>query len=223
MASSSQTHNASTKGPVICVFCGSSSGTSPAHMEAARSLAKVFHDNSISLIYGGGTTGIMGEIARTLVSLSGPSSVHGVIPTALKTFEQQSSPDSSAAHEASYGRLTEVNDMHTRKQLFAAEVMKGGKGSGFIALSGGFGTLEELMEITTWNQLGIHNKGIVAFNIDGYYDELINWIETAVGAGFITSPNGGILKEATTAEDCVQQLKEYQPSEGRMNLDWDQK
>ena len=171
--------------------------------------------------------GIMGEIARTLVSLSGPGAVHGVIPKALIQYEQQGREGATDAKskidEAIFGRTTEVADMHSRKHLMAKEVMEGGPGSGFIALSGGFGTMEELMEVTTWNQLGIHGCGIVIYNVDGYYDGLITWIRTAVSSGFISNGNAGILVEALTAEECVKCLQEYKVSEDRMKLDWTQK
>ena len=171
----------------------------------------------------------MGEIARTLVSLSGPDSVSGVIPTALVQFEQEGRPGTASAHggcsidENVYGRMTIVPDMHTRKQLMAEKVMQGGSGSGFVALSGGYGTLEELMEVTTWNQLGIHGKGIVVYNVEGYYDGLIKWVRTAVDAGFVAPGNSGILVEALDAEDVVRKLREYQVAKGRFNLDWTQK
>lgn len=176
----------------------------------------------------------MGEIARTLVSLSGPDSVHGIIPEALIQFEQEGRPGTATAsdpkpstslsiHEKMYGRTTVVSDMHARKQLMAKEVMEGGPGSGFVALSGGYGTLEELMEMTTWNQLGIHRCGVVVFNVDGYYDGLIQWVNTAVSSGFITHENGGILVEARDAEEVVRQLQEYRVSKQRFNLDWSQK
>ena len=173
----------------------------------------------------------MGEIARTLVSLAGPDSVQGVIPKTLMALEQagrpgqnsttESTPDSDIEEE--YGRMTVVSDMHTRKALMAKKVKEGGPGSGFVALSGGFGTLEELMEMTTWNQLGIHEKGVVVFNVDGYYDGLIQWVRNAVSSGFIAPGNGGILVEALDAEEVVKQLKEYRISEQRLDLDWSQK
>lgn len=161
----------------------------------------------------------MGEIARTLVSLSGTEGVHGIIPEPLVKWEQDSR---SAASDGSYGRTTVVPDMHTRKQLMAKEVIQGGPGSGFVALSGGYGTLEELMEIITWNQLGIHSKGIVVYNVEGYYDGLIQWVTTAVSSGFIAPGNGGILVEALDAEEVVRELREYKIAEGRFNLDWNQ-
>lgn len=169
----------------------------------------------------------MGEVARTLVSLSGPASVHGIIPEALIKYEQDgregATDAKNAINEAIFGRTTVVGNMHARKQLMAKKVMEGGPGSGFVALSGGFGTMEELMEVTTWNQLGIHGCGIVIFNVDGYYDGLITWIRTAVSSGFISGGNAGILVEALSAEECVKCLQEYRVSEDRMKLDWTQK
>lgn len=187
-------------------------------MEGARSLAQELHKNNIHLVYGGGTgPGLMGEIARTLVALSGPDAVHGVIPEPLIDREQE------GIDEDIYGRVTVVPDMHTRKQLMAKKVIEGGSGSGFVALSGGYGTLEELFEVITWNQLGIHDKAIVLFNIEGYYDGLISWVQTAVSSGFIAPGNAGILVEALEAEEVITQLKEYRVAEGRFNLDWGQK
>lgn len=162
----------------------------------------------------------MGEIARTLVALSGPDAVHGVIPEPLVNLEQEGS---GVIDEETHGRVTVVPDMHTRKQLMAKKVIEGGPGSGFVALSGGYGTMEELFEVITWNQLGIHDKGVVLFNIEGYYDGLISWVQTAVSSGFIAPGNAGILVEALEAEEVITQLKEYRVAEGRWNLDWNQK
>ncbi|OBT78832.1 hypothetical protein VF21_02532 [Pseudogymnoascus sp. 05NY08] len=212
----------------ICVFCGASSGNSPAFMEAARDLAREFHKHNIKLVYGGGTVGLMGEIARTLVSLSGPSSVHGIIPEPLVVFEQ--GPDSKAPSknggkhgvpdEATYGTTTIVDDMHTRKQMMAQAVMKGGPGSGFIALPGGYGTLEELMEVVTWNQLGIHGRGTIVLNVEGYWDGLLNWVDNSISAGFVRETNRSIIVPAKTAEDAVEFLSDYKPADGRFKLEW---
>lgn len=158
---------------------------------------------------------MMGELAKTLVSLSGSSAVLGIIPEPLMKLEQYGT--------SNYGKTIVVDNMHTRKDLMAKEVAKGGPGSGFVALSGGFGTLEELMEVTTWNQLGIHGCGIVLFSVDGYYDGLLQWIKTAVVAGFISPGNAGILKEAANAEQVIEQLSEYQASKDRLTLNWTQK
>ena len=170
---------------------------------------------------------MMGELARTLVTLSGPESVHGIIPEALIKFEQEGREGKtdvkSTIDEAIFGRTTVVADMHSRKHLMAKNVIEGGPGSGFVALSGGFGTMEELMEVVTWNQLGIHGCGIVVFNVEGYYDGLIAWIRTAVSSGFISGGNAGILVEALSAEECILCLQQYKVSEERMKLDWSHK
>ncbi|KXT05931.1 hypothetical protein AC578_294, partial [Pseudocercospora eumusae] len=198
--------------------CGASPGTSPAHLHAARTLAQALHTHKIHLVYGGGTAGIMGEVARTLVSLSGPQAVHGVIPAALLEYERNGEID-----EKVYGRTTVVKDMHTRKQVMAREVIESGPGGGFVALSGGYGTLEELMEVITWNQLGIHERGIVVYNVEGYWDGLLAWMKKSVEEGFVSKKNEDIMVEATTAAEVVEKLKNYTTAEGRFGLDWENK
>ncbi len=199
------------------------------------------HAHQLRLVYGGGTIGLMGELARTLVSLSGPDSVHGIIPAPLVEHEHSlngtnpkpntntgtATGNSSATStppdlpdEALYGRTTVVPDMHTRKKLMAREVIEGGPGGGFVALSGGYGTLEELMEIVTWNQLGIHDRGVVVFNVEGYYDGLLKWVRDAVDAGFVGEGARNIIVEAKEAEDVVEALAGYHNVEGRYQLRW---
>jgi uncharacterized protein (TIGR00730 family) len=194
-------------------------------MEAARSLAQALHKANTKLVYGGGTVGLMGEVARTLVSLSGPDSVHGIIPAALTRLEQNHDPTDPTGHSIDhkiYGRTTVVKDMHTRKQMMAQEVINGGPGGGFIALSGGYGTFEELMEVTTWNQLGIHSMPVIVYNVDGYWSGLIEWVKNAVSSGFIAPSNAGILSEALSAEEVITCLKEYENAPGRFNLTWEE-
>lgn len=167
----------------------------------------------------------MGEVARTLVSLSGPSSVHGIIPQALVSFEQNHDPlhpKATTIDETLYGRTTIVADMHTRKRMMSQEVINGGPGGGFVALSGGYGTFEELMEVTTWNQLGIHSMPVIVYNVDNYWTGLIEWVKNAVTSGFISPGNAGILVEALSAEEVVKCLNEYQNAPGRFNLTWDE-
>lgn len=227
--------------------CGSSGGKDPVHLEAARTLAHEFHKNNVQLVYGGGTTGLMGEVAKTLVSLSGPKAVHGVIPRALIKISSKESngngvgkglqPESAAGKtaervvseavdeehdipESEYGVTTIVPDMHTRKRLMATKVLEGGPGSGFVSLAGGFGTIEEVMEMTTWNQLGIHRVGVVLLNINGYWDGLLSWMRNAVKEGFISRENGLILAEARDATDVWPKLLEYKCSMDRLHLDW---
>lgn len=174
----------------------------------------------------------MGEVARTLVSLSGPSSVHGIIPRALVKYERAANPSDVVVQssknmslenggESLYGRTTIVEDMHTRKKMMAQEVMQGGPGSGFVALSGGYGTLEELMEVVTWNQLGIHDRGIVVLNVGGFWDGLIGWVKHATEAGFVKGGNADIMLEAKSSDEAVRMLREYRVSEGRFGLDWE--
>lgn len=165
----------------------------------------------------------MGEIAKTLVSLSGPESVHGVIPEALLEFERDGDKkNATGIDESIYGRTTVVKDMHTRKQLMAQEVIESGVGGGFVALSGGYGTMEELMEVVTWNQLGIHARGVVIYNVEGYYDGLLSWVKNAVASGFVSEGNSGIMVEARTGEEVVEKLTGYMNAEGRFKLKWGQ-
>lgn len=210
-------------------------------MEAARTLAYEFHKNNVQLVYGGGTTGLMGEIAKTLVSLSGPQAVHGIIPKALVKISTKSaeSPsngssgegkaaervvsdtiESDGIPESEYGMTTIVPDMHTRKRLMATKVLEGGPGSGFVSLAGGFGTIEEVMEMTTWNQLGIHRVGVVLLNVNGYWNGLLSWVRNAVSEGFISGENGAILAEARDATEVWPKLLAYQCSCDRMQLNW---
>lgn len=220
----------------ICVYCGASPGSRPEHMEAARQLARVMAANDIGLVYGGGTIGLMGEIARTLVSLAGPDAVHGIIPEPLVRYERDPTYTSSTStssngskkegerlaipEESVFGRTTIVPDMHTRKRLMAQEVIAGGPGSGFVALPGGFGTMEELLEMCTWNQLGIQSRGICVLNVNGFYDGLLSWIHKSIEEGFIRPDNAEILKSAATPEDAIRALAEYKLSESVLKLQW---
>ncbi|KAJ8606266.1 hypothetical protein MRB53_041088 [Persea americana] len=182
--------NGTQKHPVVCVLQLARSVSPPiatkptpprltprSSLAAARALAHAFHEHHISLVYGGGTIGLMGELARTLVSLSGPSSVHGVIPLALMRYEAHAEALAAGGKgmidEEVYGQTTTVKDMHERKALMTRLVSEGGEGSGFVALAGGFGTFEELMEQTTWNQLGIHELPVVVFNVEGI--GMVSW------------------------------------------------
>ncbi|ORY71170.1 uncharacterized protein BCR38DRAFT_479689 [Pseudomassariella vexata] len=212
----------------ICVYCGSSKGKSAAHMQAARDLGKIMAENNIGLVYGGGTVGLMGEVAKTVVALSSPDAVHGIIPEALVKYERDSTYTSkqgtdglSIPEEQIYGKTTVVRDMHTRKQMMAQEVLEGGPGSGFIALSGGYGTMEELLETATWNQLGIHSKGVCILNIDGFYNGLLDWVKKAVDEDFVRGANADILVTATDAEGAVKALRHYKVSQNRYNLEWE--
>ena len=208
----------------ICVYCGASRGSSPAHLQAARELATVMADNDIDLVYGGGTVGLMGELAKTLCALKGPDSVHGIIPEALVKYEREGQAINSDAqvvpNPSEYGRMTIVKDMHTRKQIMAEEVFAGGPGSGFIGLSGGYGTMEEIFETVTWNQLSIHNKGICLLNIDGYWDGIVQWLDKAVEEGFVKQANKDIIVTVKTSREAITALRHYQGSTGTYKLQW---
>lgn len=164
----------------------------------------------------------MGELARTLVSLAGPDAVHGIIPTALLRYERNDEA-AKPIDESVYGRTTVVKDMHARKHMMAKEVIEGGEGGGFVALPGGYGTLEELAEVVTWNQLGIHARGIVVYNVEGYWDGLLQWVAKAVDSGFIADNNSSIMVEAKEADEVIRSLKDYKNAEGRFKLQWGEK
>ncbi|EXJ79735.1 hypothetical protein A1O3_08018 [Capronia epimyces CBS 606.96] len=235
------------KSPVVCVFCGSSPGKDPVHLESAQILAKSLHGAGYKLVYGGGTMGIMGEVAKTLVSLSGPSSVRGIIPRALIRTEVDSSirhgtnsskvertmspeelqridsnedPDSKIVPANEFGATTIVPDMHTRKRMMAQCVEAGGPGSGFVALAGGYGTLEEVMEMVTWNQLGIHMIPIVLVNVNGYWTGLLDWVKNSIREGFVGEGAANILVEVKSADEVVEALRQYKLAPGRFKLDW---
>lgn len=164
---------------------------------------------------GAGTVGMMGEVARNMCELSGPRAVHGIIPEALVSVERERNPAANGeSRELSYGSVTVVKDMHARKTMMV-------RSSGaMVALPGGFGTMEELMEVITWNFLGIHDKPIVLFNVDGYYDNIISWIRRAVKEEFVDQGNAGIVVEAKTAEEVVECIISYKPGTSRHELDW---
>src|SRR4051794_26081602 len=177
----------------VAVFCGSKPGKNPAYIQAASDLARIVYENDWNIVYGGGTTRIMGEVSRTLVSLGGPSRVHGVIPSPLSTLEQQNISDKSSISD--YGHQTIVPDMHTRKRMMAQEA------NAFIALPGGYGTAEELFEVVTWNQLGIHNCPIILLNVDGYWNGIVDWVQKSVDEAFVSKSCQGILQVADTVDD----------------------
>lgn len=219
-------------------------------MAAAKELAQALAKSDYALVYGGGNGGLMGEVARTMVQLRGSGSVRGIIPDALLQYERsgrcnepeiehraameinggetQSSTEPQSGSicnpddHSTFGQTIVVQTMHIRKETMARAVTAGGPGSGFVALPGGFGTLEELMEMTTWSQLGIHDRPVVLYNVDGFWDPLLAWLRSAVDAGFITAASGrGIIIEARSADEVLQRLKEYStPVDGRLKLDW---
>ncbi len=152
----------------IGVFCGSQAGRNPAYGEVTREFGEILASRGVTVVYGGGHVGLMGMLADAV--LGGGGKVIGVIPQALV--------DRELAH-GSLTRLHVVRTMHERKALMAE------LSEGFAALPGGFGTADELFEILTWAQLGLHSKPIGILNADGFFDGLLAWLDRAVREGFL--------------------------------------
>ncbi len=172
-----------------CVFCGSRTGTNPLFTEEARRLGKALADHGLELVYGGGAIGLMNVIANGVLSHGGK--VHGVIPEHLMKWE--------VGHQ-NLTALHITDSMHERKAMMAE------LSDAFIALPGGFGTFEELMEVITWLQIDIHSKPVILFNVDGYYDKLIDFIDHAVESGFIDQGNRDLLTVVKDTEGCLEAL-----------------
>ncbi|KAH3663933.1 hypothetical protein WICMUC_005872 [Wickerhamomyces mucosus] len=211
---------------IVCVFCGSSFGNSTEFADFATKLGESIASKNWGLVYGGGSTGLMGAVAKAVHNNG--SYVHGIIPSSLVSKERKSSDELNNELKKSidnhngitpideYGKTTVVKDMHTRKKLMGQEAQA------FIALPGGYGTLEEIMEIITWSQLGIHNKPIVFANVNGFYDELLKFISSSIKSGFINVKNGDIFKVAKSVDDVIRLIEEYQVPDGRFNLNWEE-
>jgi uncharacterized protein (TIGR00730 family) len=176
----------------ICVYCGSSMGARPEYAQAARELADVLVGHELELVYGGSAVGTMGVIADRVLELGGK--VHGVIPKLLE--------DKEIAHTG----LTElhvVSSMHERKSMMAV------LSDGFIAMPGGFGTLEELIEIVTWGQLQFHDKPCGILNTRGYFYYLLKYLDHAVDEGFLKPENRAMLLNDPNPAGLVQQFERY--------------
>lgn len=176
----------------VCVYCGSSSGKDPAYVEAAADLGRALHKNGIGLVYGGAAVGVMGAIANAVLEAGGEAI--GVIPKSLALKE--------VAHEH-LTKLHVVDTMHQRKAMMAE------LSDGFIALPGGWGTLEELFEILTWAQLGFHYKPCGLLNIEGYYDGLIRFLDTAFEQQFVKEAFRPILLSADNADELLRLYTNY--------------
>ncbi|KAM5584163.1 cytokinin riboside 5'-monophosphate phosphoribohydrolase LOG1 [Rosa sericea] len=190
----------------ICVFCGSSPGKKSSYQDAAIELGEVLVSKDIDLVYGGGSIGLMGLISQAVYD--GGRHVIGVIPKTLMPREITGE---------TVGEVKAVADMHSRK----AEMAK--HSDAFIALPGGYGTLEELLEVITWAQLGIHDKPVGLLNVDGYYNSLLSFIDTAVEEGFISPKARHIIVSAPTAKELVKKMEEYVPRHERVasKLSWE--
>lgn len=170
----------------LCVYCGSSVGNDPRYSEIAREVGTLLAANDIRLVYGGGNVGLMGVVADSVMAAGG--SVLGVIPVGLFETEQ--------GHRG-ITELVEVGSMHERKALMAAEA------DAFLALPGGLGTLEELAEIFTWAQLGIHDHPVGVLDVDGFWQPIIGFLDGAVTAGFMRPANRSLLRVIDRVEDII--------------------
>ncbi|KNE65554.1 TIGR00730 family protein [Allomyces macrogynus ATCC 38327] len=180
----------------VCVFCGSSSGRLPEYAEAAKLLGEYLAANSIQLVYGGGSAGIMGTVAKAVHNNGGK--VLGIIPRALLAYSG-----------AKIGETIEVDDMHTRKQLMNEH------SDAFITLPGGLGTLEEFFETATWSQLNIHAKPILVLDTAGYYAPIRNWFMAAASSGFVSPGNANIAAFSSTVPELMTSLATYSVTHGR--------
>lgn len=179
----------------ICVFCGSSMGQRPAYKQAAETLGKTIASRGLGLVYGGGNVGLMGIVADAVLALGGE--VIGVIPEFL------------VAKEIAHNGLTTlhvVDSMHERKTKMADLA------DGFIALPGGFGTLEEFCEILTWAQLGLHQKPCGLLNVEGYFDPLLKLFDQAVTEEFLKPALRSLVLEATNPEHLLDLFASYKPT-----------
>jgi len=176
----------------ICVFCGSNEGNDLAITDAAEAVGKLFTERNITLVYGAAKIGIMGVLAKNVLQNGGQ--VIGVIPEFLKKKE--------VVH-LGLSKLITTENMHERKLRMQDE------SDGFIALPGGMGTLEELFEILTWQQLRLHQKPVGLLNINGFYNDLISLFETMVRKGFLAMEHYNLLHVDTDPKALLEKMKSF--------------
>lgn len=187
----------------LCVYCGSRPGQDPAFSAAARALGTALGRRGWRLVYGGGSSGLMGALADA--ALAAGARTLGVIPEALMTRE--------LGHRG-LDELVVVQTMHERKRLMAEH------SDAFLALPGGIGTFEELFEVWTWLQLGYHAKPVGLLNVAGYYDALLDFLDKSVAQGFVPPLQRALLRVDTDPESLLDQLgARAEPEDG---VDYDQ-
>ncbi len=180
----------------VAVFCGSQSGTSPAHAAAARALGAGLAAEGLALVYGGGGVGLMGAVAQAALAAGG--AVHGIIPSFLLRAERP--PPGGLTS------LEEVPSMHIRKtRMFEMA-------DAFIALSGGLGTLDELVEIITWRQLGLHDKPVLLLDIEGWAQPFVALVQAMTQQGFVYGAGRQLFQVAPGVEDALALLRAAAPS-----------
>jgi uncharacterized protein (TIGR00730 family) len=180
----------------ICVFLGSSRGTSPLYVEAARNFGALLARRGIGLVYGGGSIGLMGQVADGACAAGGE--VIGVIPEALQARERD--------HEG-LSQLHIVSTMHERKAMMAELA------DGFVALPGGIGTFEELFEVWTWSQLGYHDKPCAILNVNGFYDAMREFIDHVVTEGFLRKEHRDMLIVHDDPERLLDAVVNFTPTQ----------
>ena len=178
----------------VCVFCGSSMGNRPAYKLAAQAMGETLARQGLGLVYGGGNVGLMGIVADATLAADGE--VIGVIPEFLNAKE--------IAHTG-LTKLHVVGSMHERKALMAE------LSDAFVALPGGYGTLEEFCEILTWSQLGLHQKPQGLLNVESYYEPLLRLFDQAVTEQFLKPELRSLVLEASNPEDLLDLMANYQP------------
>ena len=180
----------------ICVFCGSAAGTNPVYAATARELGRALAARGLTLVYGGGRVGLMGQVAGSVLDSGG--TVVGVIPHALaqKEIAQEDCTE-----------LVVVNTMHERKALMAD------RSGAFVALPGGYGTCDELFEIVTWAQLGIHRKPVALLNVNGFFTPLLAWLDHVVAEGLLRPKHRELLLVADTVPGLLDALAAWVPPE----------
>lgn len=173
----------------VCVYCASSTKIAPVYFASAESLGRLLAMRGINLINGAGSIGLMGTVSNAALEAGG--TVTGVIPRFM--VEQN-------WHHTGLTKLVETENMHERKQLMAE------MSDGVIALPGGCGTMEELLEIITWKQLGLYLKPIVILNVDGFFDSLLEMLQRAIDENFMRKEHGAIWQVAQTPEEALDLL-----------------
>lgn len=181
----------------ICVYCGSADNLRPEYLQAARWMGAAIAQRGLELWYGAGSTGLMGAVADGALQAGGQ--VIGVIPELFNTPR--------LAH-MNLTRLEVVASMHERKQRLAQVA------DSFVALPGGYGTFEELFEILTWSQIGLHQKPVGLLNVLGYFDPLLAMVEHARSEGFIYAEHRSLLMHSDAPEKLLDTLTDYQPPAG---------
>ncbi|HQY91415.1 MAG: TIGR00730 family Rossman fold protein [Caldilinea sp.] len=185
----------------ICVYCGSSMGGKDVYRHAAEMMGRELVSRGLRLVYGAGSVGLMGVLARTVHERGGE--VLGIIPDILAPREVAGDP---------IGETIVVENMHERKALMASEA------DAFIAMPGGYGTLDELFETITWGQIGIQRKPIGLFNVNGYFDHLLAWIDGAVKEGFIRPQHRQLFIVSDDASLLLEKLAFHEPPPGFVKL-----